>query len=132
MGIEYYVRDEKNQRLFCLGKGPWRFNTPTERLINEQAYCPREMLTETLRDAWNSPGSNTDQSSVVGDHIHQMAEKLWRFCQEAEWRVVYDSDCSDLPEWPTVCSRYTGERIDPDPLGGTGWAWLDPPKESPC
>jgi hypothetical protein len=128
MGIEYLVADNKNKRIFWLGKGPWHGESRLATSLRV-ALCWREAnltareLAQALIDDCNAYYRDDCQEGV-GSHPWQVGEKLHRFCTEAEWQIELLTDCNDYPyEWPEVASFYIGAVLDPDPLGGTDWAF---------
>lgn len=122
MGTEYVVLDQKNKRLFLLGKWPY-FPALSEPKIFGLDRATKHELVETLLASWPWPGADV--------YMAQLADKLSRFCEEADWQVEMVRDDQDLPEWPVICSRYDGTRLDADPLGGVGWDRPIEPKETP-
>ena len=139
MGVEYLVLDKKNERIFWLGKGPWwhlmaedEHGYPIHGTFDGAAKDP-VTLAQLLENAWG--GASFSNFGPPG-HLTAVARKLSRFCTEANGQVELRSDSGDYPyDWPEICTAYSDpifeEDLKPDPLGGTGWRWNDPPKESP-
>ncbi len=131
MGIDYCVLDKKNQRIFDLGRWPFECEETDSGTV--LSFGPERRPTRgEFRDAliaswrvWTPPPRDGEQALAA------VADKLFRFCEEADWDAELVSDARELPDWPRICSRHTDDRLhnvfDPDPLGGVGWSWTRNP-----
>lgn len=115
MGIIWYVRDDKNLRLFELGKG-WHGGSLDHGSLPDILDCQKPVTVEQLSAAidrlWPKSRFNAESTRL-----------LHRFCEEASWQVrmrcdASDSDLEEDEALPTVASMYLRARLDPDPLGG--------------
>lgn len=113
MGVEWWVEDHTNERIFILGKG-----LPLVELEDDVIAPPRlarlmaERMTESVKGA-----KGIEKEFLPKDFVG-LATRLWVFCRRARWNVrvrcegyieVGEEVDRPRPNWPVVGSRYDEE-----------------------
>lgn len=143
MGVEWYLADSANRRIFVLGKsrydvGEWIVTRA--RLLAPKYPSAREVFSMFVNDAREREQrvQREQREGIDVAYLAECAAHLWAFCATAAWKLAVRDDCSDHDDewsdggegelaavrWPEVGGFYrtsyrSPERhkhYDPDPL----------------